>query len=263
MSAAPIVLIGLERPEVDELRSRISRPLIAFEILPKIQLRGGELFVGRLGTWDWNGPVAAVVFHGIYENDLPTFAALALWGGPCLPSAHGMLDCRPRIPNLARVRRVSRFAALPRGYTDPGTTFTPDAPTVAKWGEWHCGEGKELVAATWTATEPTLFEPFLSGHAVRVTAIGDQIWQFLMGGENWKKTVHHSDTRLMPTDPVLADDVRTMQDDFDLSVCAADYIIRPDGSRHLLELNHIPDVTAFPEVWAAYLTFTTHWMEKR
>ncbi len=263
MSAEPVVLIGLERPEVADLRGRIHRPVLAFELLPKIQLRRGELFVGHLGTWDWKGPVAAVVFHGIFENDLPTLAALALWGGPCLPSAHGMLDCRPRIPNLARVRRVSRFAALPRGYTGPGTPFATDAPTVAKWGEWHCGEGKELFADTWTATEPTLFEPFLEGDAVRVTVVGNTFWQFRMGGENWKKSVHHPDTQTIALAPELADDVRTMRDHFDLSVCAVDYIIHTDGAKHLLELNHIPDVAAFPDIRAAYLEWVAKWVNER
>ena len=132
MPADLAALIGHDRPEIDELRRRVTRPLVAFEMLPRVQLRGGELFLGRHGTWD--GPVGAVVFHAIFEDDLPALGALALWGGPCLPSAHGMLDCRPRIPCLARVRRVSRFAGLPRGYAGPDTTFTATGPTVAKWG---------------------------------------------------------------------------------------------------------------------------------
>lgn len=262
MSTDLAVLIGLERPEIEELRSRVRRPLEAFEMLPKLQIRAGELFVGRYGTWDWKGPVARVVFHGIFENDLPTLAALALWGGPCLPSAHGMLDCRPRIPNLARVRRVSRFATLPRSYTDAGTTYTADQPTVAKWGEWHCGEGKERFTGAWeAASEPTLFEPYLEGEAVRVTVVGDRLWQIQLGGDDWKKSIHHPTAGVTALDPGLADDVRRMRDHFDLAVCAADYIVCPDGSKHLLELNHIPNVTQFPEVRAAFLDLAAAWLE--
>jgi len=43
-------------------------------------------------------------------------------------------------------------------------------------------------------------------------------------------------------------------------VCAADYIIAPDGEPHLLELNHVPNVTQFPEIRAAYLDFTARWI---
>jgi hypothetical protein len=201
-----------------------------------------------------------VVFHGIFEDDLPGLAALALWGGPCLPSAHGLLDCRPRIANLARVRRVSRFAALPRSYTDPGTTARVDAPSVAKWGEWHCGEGKVRFASEWTAKEPTLIEPFLEGDAVRVTAIGDELFQLRLGGDDWKKSIHHASAEFMPLDPSLAADVRAMRDHFDLPVCAADYILARDGTPHLLELNHVPNVTQFPEIRAAYLALAAQWI---
>jgi hypothetical protein len=260
MPADLVILIGLDPPETNELKARVNRPLVAFAMLPKLQLRAGELFVGRSGTWDWKGPVAKVVFHGIFENDLPALAALALWGGPCLPSAHGMLDCRPRIANLARVRRVSRFAALPRGYADPGTTFAAAGPTVAKWGEWHCGEGKERFDGERSATEPTLFEPFVVGEAVRVTVIGERVWQLRLGGDDWKKSIHHPSATFTPVDPELAEDVQRMRDHFDLAVCAADYIVSPDGSKHLLELNHIPNVTEFPEIRAAYLEYAAAWL---
>jgi hypothetical protein len=260
MSEQPVVLIGLDHPEVEELRARTRRELVAFGMLPKVQLRAGELFVARVGTWDWVGPAGKVVFHGIFEDDLPAITALALWGGPCLPSGHGLLDTRPRLANLARVRRASRFAALPRGFAH-GTTFHAAEPTVAKWGEWHCGEGKELFTGDREATEPTLFEPFLPGGAVRVTAVGDALFQVRLGGEDWKKSIRHPAAGPMPLDPELADDVRRMRDHFDLAVCAADYVVAADGTRHLLELNHVPNVTEFPEIRAAYLAYAARWID--
>ena len=39
--------------------------------MPKVQLHDQQLYLGQFGTWDWKGPVAKVVFHGIFENDLP------------------------------------------------------------------------------------------------------------------------------------------------------------------------------------------------
>jgi len=35
-----------------------------------------------------------------------------------------------------------------------------------------------------------------------------------------------------------------------------------DGQPHLLEVNHIPNITRFPEVWAAYAEFVTHWLNQ-
>jgi len=260
MPAELVGLIGLEREEVQELTSRVACALVTFEMMPKVQLRDQQLYLARFGTWDWSGPISKVVFHGIFENDLPGIAALALWGGPCLPSASGLLDCRPRIANLARVRKVSRFAALPRSYTDAGTTFRTETASVAKWGEWHCGEGKERFASEWAAQEPALIEPFLAGEAVRVTAIGDRLFQLRLGGDDWKKSIHHATAAVRPLDDALAADVRAMRDHFGLAVCAADYIVSPDGTPHLLELNHVPNVTQFSEVRGAYLAFAANWI---
>jgi hypothetical protein len=230
MSGELVALIGLEREEIDELKARVDCRFTSFDLMPKVQLRDQQLYLAHFGTWDWRGPVTKVVFHGIFEDDLPSIAALALWGGRCLPSAHGLLDCRPRIANLARVRKVSRFATLPRSYTDTGTTFRTESPSVAKWGEWHCGEGKEQFTGEWPAQEPTLVEPFLDGDAVRVTAIGDALFQLRLGGDDWKKSIHHASACFMPLDPALADDLRRLRDHFDLLVCAADYIIARDGT---------------------------------
>lgn len=263
MSSELVCLIGLEREEVQELESRVACKLASFDLMPKVQIREQQLHLSRFGTWDWIGPIDKVVFHGIFENDLPGIAALALWGGPCLPGASGLLDCRPRIANLARVRKVSKFASLPRSYTDAGTTLRTEAPAVAKWGEWHCGEGKERFASEWSAQEPSLIEPFLEGDAVRVTAIGDQLFQLRLGGDDWKKSIHHASAAFMPLDEALAADVRAMRDHFDLAVCAADYIVTPDGTPHLLELNHVPNVTQFPEIRSAYLAFAANWINAR
>jgi hypothetical protein len=228
-------------------------------MLPKLQIRGGKLYARRPDR-DVFAPVDKVIFHGIFEDDLPTLAALALWGGPCLPGAHGMLDCRPRIANLARVRRVSRFAALPRGYADADTTFPVEAEMVAKWGEWHCGEGKERVTADHQVSEPTLFEPFITGEAVRVQVIGPKVFQLTLGGAGWKKSIHGEDTVFTDIDPELVADTQRLADHFGLSVCATDYMVTPSGEKHLLELNHIPNVTQFAEMRAAYLDFAAAWV---
>ena len=254
-----LLTIGLERAEVKELRSRVELPLIAHEMLPKVQIRNGNLFALHPDREQFV-PVSKVIFHGIFEDDLPMLAALALWGGPCLPGAHGMLDCRPRIANLARVRRVSRFAAMPRGYADANTTFPVSTGMVAKWGEWHCGEDKERVTTDHRVNEPTLFEPFITGEAVRVQLIGPNVFQLTLGGDGWKKSIHGDDTVFTDPDPELVDDTRRLADHFGMPVCATDYMVTPDGEKHLLELNHIPNVTQFVEMRTAYLDFATEWV---
>jgi hypothetical protein len=230
--------------------------------VPRLRLDRGRLFVERSEAFESFVPVSRVVVHGIFEDDLPFLTALALWGGPCLPNAHGMMDCRQRIPCLVRALQATRFGSLPRGYADRGTVVETTEDTVAKWGEWHCGENKEKFRGGWTSEVPTLFEPFLAGAAVRVHLMGERAWQIRLCGDDWKKSLHHPEAGFMPLDAELLEDSRRLQRLFRLEMLAMDYIVTPDGGKHLLEVNHIPNVTVFPEIRSAYLDFAAAWLAR-
>lgn len=49
---------------------------------------------------------------------------------------------------------------------------------------------------------------------------------------------------------------------FGLEIVANDCIIGEDGQKHLLEVNHIPNVTRFPLLWEAYAHYAVRWVEK-
>lgn len=256
--SSPITLVGLDPPEAEELSQRLRCRVIAFNMLPRLRLVDDQLFVRPRGSDEFE-PTAKVVFHGIFEDDLPILTVLALWGGPCFPNARGMLDCRERVPALARCRTVSRFASLPRSYGRRGEVVSFDRPTVAKWGEWHCGEGKEMFTGEWECAVPTLFEPFVPGEAVRVQLVGERAWQIRMGGDGWKKSIHGPGSELVSPDTELLEDMRNLQRNFGLEICAGDYIVTSDGTKHLLELNHIPNVTEFETIRRAYLETVAEW----
>ena len=254
-----LLIVGLDEPETAEIRRRVAGPVLAFEMPPRIRVDRGRLLVEHPHLINTLVPVGRVVFHGIFEDDFDLITALALWGGPCLPGARGMMDCRLRLPCLVRSLGVTRFGSDPRGYADRGATVTAESDLVAKWGNWHCGENKARVAEAWTATEPTLLEDFHVGEAVRVVLIGEHAWQIRMAGDGWLKSIHHPDARFMPIDPELLDDTRRLGAHFGLEVVAVDYIVGVDGSRHLLEVNHIPNVTDYPELRAAYMDLVGRW----
>src|SRR5256885_845111 len=96
-----ICIIGLDEPEYSQIRERVDAPIIAHEALPLMQVQDGQLWV-ESDRSPRMVPVSAVVFHSIYENDLDFIAGLALWGGPCLPNARAMMDCRLKLPCLVR-----------------------------------------------------------------------------------------------------------------------------------------------------------------
>jgi len=226
----PILFVGLDEPETAELKRRLNRPAFAFENLPRVRVDRGRLRVEHPHRMNAFVPVGRVVFHAIFEDDFDFLTALALWGGPCLPGARGMMDLRLRLPGLVRALAVTRFGGTPRGYADRGTVVDPESEQVAKWGNWHCGEDKARVAGPWTATVPTLFEDYLDGEAVRVVLVGDRAWQVRMTGDGWLKSIHHRDAAFMPVDPELLDDARRLAGHFGLETAGVDYIVAPDGS---------------------------------
>jgi hypothetical protein len=254
-----LLIVGLDEPEYLDLKPRLHGSAIHSELLPRIQVQQGRLLVEKPNTFGAFVPVSKVLFHGIFEDDLPFLTALALWGGPCLPNAHGMMSCRLRLPCLVRALQVSRFGSMLRGYADRSTVVESDFDLVAKWGEWHCGENKERFRGSRTCDQPTLLEPFIEGEAVRVHLMGERYWQIRMTGADWKKSLHGPGAGFMEVDPELLEDTRRLQRHFGLEMLATDYMVARDGGRHLLEVNHIPNVTIFPEIRAAYLDWAAQW----
>src|SRR5579859_3106137 len=125
-----IAIIGLDEPEYTEIKQYIDLPIMANEVIPGIVVKDGQLLMQPRNRFELF-PVAKVVFHGIYEDDLDFITGLALWGGPCFPNAQAMLDCRLKLPCLARALQYTRFAAPNRGYASAGVLVTAEDETVA------------------------------------------------------------------------------------------------------------------------------------
>jgi hypothetical protein len=254
-----ILLIGFDEAEAIALRERLPFECINYELLPRIIVKGGQLFVESPESARYVR-VSKVVFHGIFEHDLEFLAGLALWGGPCFPNPAAMMDCRLRLPCLVHALRFTKFGGQ-RGYASSGADYLSASPSVAKWGNWHCGENKELFTGTWSAKEPTLFEPFVEGEAVRVVILDKIARQIRLTGKDWRKSVHGTGAEFMEADPELVADTRAIREGMGLDIIANDYMVS-GSSRYLLEVNHIPSVTCFSELWQDYLKVVTSWVER-
>ncbi|PQO41610.1 hypothetical protein [Blastopirellula marina] len=254
-----VCLIGLDEPQNRWFQSQIEGPVVTYETLPRMLVQDGQLFVEASSGFGMT-PIAKVVFHGIFEDDHDLIAGLALWGGPCLPNAAAMMDCRLKLPCLVRALQFTQFGAPARGYASAGVECSSETKRVAKWGNWHCGENKRQFIGGWRSEESAIVEPFLAGDAVRVVVIGDQFWQIKLEGDDWLKSIHHSTAKLKEADPRLVSDTRRVAAGFGLEIAANDYIVTADGVPHLLEVNHIPNVTRFPEIWDAYAQFVLKWL---
>jgi hypothetical protein len=252
-----ILLIGFDEPEAEALAGRLPSECVSHEMLPRIVVERGQLFVESPRGARYLR-VSRVVFHGIFEHDLDFLAGLALWGGLCFPNPAALMDCRLRLPCLVRALRHTRFGGEPRGFASPGGEYAAGAESVAKWGNWHCGENKQRFTGRWPATEPTLFEPFIDGEAVRVVIVGEPR-QIRLTGPGWLKSVHGAGAAYMPADPELVADTRAVQRGLGLDIIANDYMVSATGP-YLLEVNHIPSVTCFPELWEDYVGVVAGWV---
>jgi hypothetical protein len=257
-----LLLVGFDDAEAREILDAAGLPGVAHTNLPRIVVEGDTLLTERR-QGPGMLPVSRVLFHGIFEDDLDFLGGLALWGGPCLPNARALLDCRLKVPCLLRALDYTRFKTPGRGYVSPGARYVPDGERVAKWGNWHCGENKERFSGSWESEEACLIEPFLPGRSVRIVVLAGRAWQIALAGADWRKSIHADDARFEDADPELLADARAVAEGFGLEMLANDYIVTDAGTKHLLEVNHIPNVTRFPELWAAYQEFALVWLRGR
>lgn len=254
-----ILIVGLDDSESQQIRDQLEQFAISHVVIPKIRVLDGELYA-ETGRGIQMVPVSSVIYHGIYENDLDFITGLGFWGGPCLPNPRGMMDLRLKLPGLLHALDYTRFG-YPRGFVSANTIIQADGQErVAKWGNWHCGENKERFTDKWTGNEASIIEPFFDGQAVRVVIIEDKHWQIKLEGDTWLKSIHHDSADFMDVDSELLEDTRTIQEVFNLEIIANDYMVMPDDNKYLLEVNHIPNVTRFPELWEAYLDFVIEWI---
>ena len=259
-------IIGLDRSETEYIADRLGDPVQAYEVLPRIIVQDSVLSIQSDSGFQYR-PADKVVFHGIFADDHDTIAGLAIWGGPCLPNAHAMMDCRLKLPCLVRALQYTQFASPIRSFVSAGAEFAleeslPSRECVAKWGNWHCGENKHRFSDRWTAEEASVVEPFLDGEAIRVVVIGDRSWQIRLAGNDWLKSIHHAAAEFVTLDASLDADTRAVAAGFGLEIAANDYIVTSDGVPHLLEVNHIPNVTRFPEIWDAYVDYVVDWLRR-
>jgi hypothetical protein len=262
MSRRRVCLIGFDPPEIEELRSRIPAAIIAHSTLPKYRVQKGQLHVDS-ESGAWLLPVDLVVFNGIFEDDYDFLLALNIWGGPCFPNPQGMLDCRLRHTCLVRALRVTKFPGHGRGFVPAGQSIDCDVDTIAKWGNWHCGENKHRFIGVWRAEESATLEPYFSGKSVRIVLLNDEAMQIELAGEDWKHSIHHNDAHFTPLDVDLVEDSRHIARHLNLDILGNDYIVTQTGERYLLEVNHIPNVTRFPELWKRYSDLVIGWVNAR
>lgn len=253
-----ICIIGLERSLAAEIKENYFGPVIYHELIPKFVVNQGKLFVEKSSGVGMLS-VDKVIFHGIFENDFDLITGLSIWGGACYPNAHAMMNCRLKLPCLARALKISKFNSA-RGLISPQTSMRVKELTVAKWGNWHCGENKAKFDHEWESPEAAIIEPFFEGESVRIVSIGTTHLQIKLEGQDWLKSIHDDKAAFMDIDQALLEDTLAIKKAFGMSMIANDYIVAADGTKHLLEVNHIPNISRFAQLKSTYLEEVIKWV---
>lgn len=254
-----IALVGIENEEYQVIRANYDGTIIWHQAIPKIVVKDGVLYMEKQSGVGML-PVDKVVYYGIYDNDFDFITGLALWGGSCFPNAAAMMDCRLKIPCLVKAMRYSAFSSA-RGFISAGAEINTAQDTVAKWGNWHCGENKHRFTGNWETQHTATIEPFYHGEAVRIMIIGAKRWQIKLEGEGWLKSIHPDAARFMELDQELLNDTLHIQKELGMDMIGNDYIVGEEGRKYLLEVNHIPNITRFEEVRMAYLDTVIQWIK--
>jgi hypothetical protein len=261
-----IVIIGHQDTEVTELRKVLHTPAVHYTRLPKAFIdNSGKFMVEHPSFIDQFIETAGVIFHGVYDDDLPFLNAVAISRTPCFPGSMGLIMSRDRMTSLNYALARSEFAGnTHRRWQNQGVFKAENGDWVAK----HYGKGKILIPryTKIAVDQPTLFEEFLIGTAIRVVSVKGatrQAFQINMAGYSWKKEASHDCATLSDGVSDLCHfDTLNLQDLFRLRFIGVDYIIREDNNKkipHLLEVNAIPDITRFSEIQTAYVDAVRHW----
>ncbi|GAB2647549.1 hypothetical protein GCM10027035_46480 [Emticicia sediminis] len=262
MDKERLLFIGLEANEINQISNKIDCLLVKCDYLPNIKLVNGDLYVESSYIPNKYLKVDRVIYHGIFEDDFDFITLLALWNGKCLPNALAMMDLRLKHSGLVRALNITRFNSLNRGMSIKPEDWLVSEPTVAKWGNWHCGENKDLFLTNFSTFEPTIFESFVVGDAVRIMIIGNNAWQIKLEGSDWKKSIHDVQSRQMDVDSELLEDAKHIADYFKLDIIGIDYMISNTEEKYLLEVNHIPNVTVFKFINQAFVEHAINWVNK-
>lgn len=262
MNKKRILIVGLDPQDVQSIKLGMDFEylFVHYDLIPQAQLVKGILYVESPSVQGKYLAVDKVIFHGIFDNDFDFITMLALWNGPCLPNALGMMDLRQRIPGLVRALSASRFSGIKRGMVIDSQEYVGETESVAKWGIWHCGEDKQRFNGNWQSAETSVIEEFITGEAVRVMLIGKQHWQIKLTGDDWLKSIHHADSGEMTVDEELLADSRNIALHFGLQMVGIDYMVGSNGEKYLLEVNHIPNVTVFGFMNEVFIEFSRNWI---
>lgn len=254
-----IVSIGLEDDVVEEIAKQSGHKIQSFPQPPRIYAVNGKACVLHPHIMDHYFEPDFVLWYGYFEdiddpkrNDLirGSRLALAISNTPTFPDVRTTLPWDDKMLSVVLAVTVdesspprglyprSLFPANPRG-------FTPN--TVLKWGNGHCGDGKQLFVTgqeeCGARSGDMLTEPFVEGRSYRILIVDQYLCQLEYESADWRKNVKGTVRLCETVNFNMALRAQEIAGHYCLSVAGIDFVQADENEPPmLLEVNAYPSL---------------------
>lgn len=148
-----IVAIGLEADVVAEIEKQTGHKILSFPTPPKIYAKEGKAYVLHPHVMYHYFAPDFVLWYGYFEDPTEPMRnatlrasrlALALSNTPTFPDVRTTLPWDDKMLSVVLALTVDEVSP-PRGLFPPHIPVQSTPNTVLKWGNGHCGDGKQLL----------------------------------------------------------------------------------------------------------------------
>lgn len=261
----PLIAIGFEPYWVEAIKAEVGH-VVVHNTLPRGYSFGGQAFVESPSIFGKYLRPRGVMYYCYFENSQPICRALAISETPTFPNVRKTLLHDDKTLSLVAALDAELDTGLitpqvPRGFSDDiPVPMGKGEQAVAKWGEWHCGEGKKICKSEVTAPEAAIIEPFIEGESHRILVVGNSAWQLHYESDDWRKNVNSTITVLDNPDKELILRAHRTASNLGLVVAGVDYIINDDGA-FLLEVNAYPGLYQVPQAEQKFISMAIQWAQ--
>jgi hypothetical protein len=253
----PLVSIGLDPHIVEAIKTKVGN-IIDYQYLPDIYSVNGLTYVQSKSGVHYIQP-RGILYYCYFDNAGSKRRALALSDTNTFPNIRRTILHDDKALSLIAARNVDPGEDIPRGFSN-GHLISVDTTTVAKFGEWHCGDGKKLCEGKVDVSEPSILEPFIEGESHRILVVGYSTWQIHYESKDWRKNVNSTITILDKPNAELAYRAFHIAMSLGLQVAGVDFIVNSNGA-YLLEVNAYPGLDQVPEAEQAFIDAAVNWVK--
>ena len=209
-----VVSIGLEDDVVAALRKRTTSHITAYQAVPKMYVHKGRIHIESDRAMDLYLTPKIVLWYGYYQDKHEQRMALALSEASLYPDIRKTLPWDDKMNAVLLMNEGQNIGYFPKNVRYLVRETLGDDPTVIKWGNDHCGEGKVRMPEDWIENQletppnvPLYTEPYFQGESYRVLIVekagnyGQEYVSILKyESKDWRKNVGSTVTKLVAGD---------------------------------------------------------------